>query len=131
MTYGMAVSEKIKTRIGTLSKYGRVISINLLSGIDISIEDFKELISAREMLADEMPFASLMMLPEGIELSKEVREYIASIDNPNWIAVAIITDNEKGELLSEFYIKVNQPKTLTKVFDKKSTAIDWLNRQIN
>jgi len=127
----MAVSEKIKTRIGTLAKSGRVISINLLSGIEITIDDFKELISAREMLADNLPFTSLIMFQEGTSLSKEIREYSASIDDPNWIAEAILICNEKGKLLAEFYVKVNSPKTSTKVFENKPAAISWLNRQIS
>ena len=63
-------------------------------------------------------------------ISKEAREYIASESFvQKTIAKAIVTGDVWQRILANWYVKLNQPKLLTKIFDDRESALCWLRKQ--
>ena len=60
-------------------------------------------------------------------ISKEALEYAASDEAAMDILVgAILIDNMFTQVLVNFWLKVNKPKTPTKLFTNESEAFSWL-----
>lgn len=97
---------------------------------NIEIEDFRELRKVNLQLADGKPYTVLGMADELTSFTKEAREWLASKETVGLkIAKAIVISNLGQRIIGNFYIKVNQPYTKTKLFTKREKALEWLRKE--
>lgn len=128
--YKAATEKEASSDTAVISRLGDVISIELKRNTEFNLGDTAEIVSLRNKFIDKRPFATLVVMHEGSFPTKRAREYIAALDAPLGKATAFVCDTFQEIAIADFYVKVNQPKTLTKVFRKKQDALKWLNEQI-
>jgi hypothetical protein len=62
-----------------------------------------------------------------VVITKEARDHSAELEKTYpGIASAVIADNLAYKIIANFYLKVNKPKTLYKVFNDVASAEIWL-----
>lgn len=100
------------------------------AGENIEIDDFRELRKVNMDLAEAKPYTVLGMADELTSFSKEAREWLASKETVGLkIAKAIVISSLGQRIIGNFYIKVNQPYTKTKLFTKREKALEWLRKE--
>lgn len=62
--------------------------------------------------------------------SKEVRDYFAKNERhlASYTTCAILANNPVSRVLANFFIGLNRPKNLMRVFTDENTALAWLKR---
>jgi hypothetical protein len=101
-------------------------------GIVFEAEDAAE---ARREVIRNFPGVRFHVYAEGMgffNVSKGARELCASKEHlDNVDAIAFYSDNVSVYLLGELYNKINKPPVLTKIFNNKEKAQEWLKRQMD
>ncbi|MES2590782.1 MAG: hypothetical protein V4608_02770 [Bacteroidota bacterium] len=60
-------------------------------------------------------------------ISKEARDFMASEEGcEGVIAAALLIDSSIGQIIGNFFIKINKPLRPTKIFTDESSAQKWL-----
>ncbi len=61
------------------------------------------------------------------DFSKKAKEASASEEHSTGrIALALITQNLAMKIIADLYLRINKPKTPTRVFKNKTEALEWL-----
>jgi hypothetical protein len=104
------------------------ILIRIHENNDVDLEDAKEIHAAKSRLANGKKHTVLFVTPEHGNLSREARNYSASEEvNKDAIAKAVISRNLASSLIIRFFITVNKPPALTKLFFCEKAAAGWLS----
>ena len=91
----------------------------------------KEQYEEQDKLVGNDKYAVFVDATKNSIASKEVRDFMANHIPPNRLATAIITNNNLAiNVIANFYLRVHQPKVLTKLFSNENDAVDWLKRKI-
>ncbi|MBL7933081.1 MAG: STAS/SEC14 domain-containing protein [Bacteroidia bacterium] len=98
-------------------------------GIVIEVEDVKAFKQANETLAEGKPYAVLVEVEELVAVSRESRELTASKDFKRYtIAEAFVISSLGHKIIADFYMQVNKPHILTKIFNDREKALKWLKQ---
>jgi hypothetical protein len=101
-------------------------------GIVFEAEDAAE---ARREVIKNFPGVRFHVYAEGMgffNVTKDARELCATkahLDNVD--AIAFYSENVSVYLLGELYNKINKPPVLTKIFNNKEIAREWLKKQMD
>jgi hypothetical protein len=117
---------ELSTAVAHISKLDNLVTVKLKSNTEINLESSQEIVRIRELLLDDAPFVTMVLMAEGNTPTKEAREYIASLNLPLGHATAFVCKYKRQEAIVDFYIKVNEPRTVTRVFETELDAIQWL-----
>lgn len=119
---------KIETSIGTHYIENDVLYIIFKDGVDVDLEGILESKQARIDLQKGKPMKVLVDMCGLFHISKEAREVAAEDQHTDMsIAMALVSNSLGTRMISNFFIKINKPKTPTKMFTNKDKALLWLN----
>lgn len=99
----------------------------------VELEHIYEVKKANLKLANGKPYALLVSKGDFSSITSEVRTVISSKEfAQNTIAKALLIDSVADKIIGQFYIKINKPFIITKLFIKKDRdkALDWLREQL-
>ena len=116
----------LNTSVAYLSVQDSIVSIELRPNCNPTLEEIQEIILVRSQLVGSQPFATLIIMNGGTLPPKEIREYIAALDKKNSRATAFLCVNEQESMTANFYLKVNNPASPTRIFGLRSKATNWL-----
>ncbi len=109
-----------------------IMHLRLKEGADFNLETTKEQFAAQDELTGADNYAVLVDATHHVSMSKEAREFMAAYVNPRRKATALLTRYNLATLiLANFYMKFNQPKTPTKLFNHEEEAVNWLKHMLN
>jgi hypothetical protein len=115
-----------------LEYVGGIMHLRLKEGAEFNLETIKEQYAAQDELTGTDNYAVLVDATHHVSMSKESREFMAAYVNPRRKATALLTRyNLATLLLANFYMKFNQPRIPTKLFNQEEEAIDWLIQMLN
>ena len=124
----MSEITKIETSIGTHYIENDVLYIIFKDGADVDLEGILESKQARIDLQKDQTMKVLVDLRGLFHISKEAREIAAEDQHTDMsIAMALVSSSLGTRMISNFFIKINKPKSPTKMFTNMDKALLWLN----
>lgn len=123
--------KKSKTQVTHLIRSGNIITITVRPHSQIDFQEMTDIVMAREQLNNGIPSGTILVLSEGVILSKAAREFLASVEDPIWSRNAIVCAEDQSSVVVDFYLKVNKPKTPTQAFRDKTSALAWLSGELS
>ncbi|MCP5500297.1 MAG: hypothetical protein H7A25_10370 [Leptospiraceae bacterium] len=101
------------------------------SGAEQTLQDAIENMEATFKLVPDRKLLLLVDLSGLKSQTAEARTYYSSDEeiNKKVIAVAICSNTRIGNLISNFYLKINKPIIPFRLFSNETKAIDWLLKQ--
>lgn len=114
----------------------RLIEPNILENVihdDVTIDtnDLLEIKEINKSFTEGKPYVVLVDSGLTSSITKEGRELSASKEfQQRTKAKAILIRSLAQRLVSRVYIRINKPKTVTKIFSDREEAIEWLRRQL-
>ena len=120
--------ESIQTSVAVLTLIEKnIILFQVNPHSDFGLKEMLEVREGNSILNQGNPYCVLMEAGEFSSFSKEAREASASDEHiKNRLALAIIQSNFAMKFLMKFYMRINKPKGLTRTFNSKSEALEWL-----
>ncbi|MCC7302871.1 MAG: hypothetical protein IT233_09525 [Bacteroidia bacterium] len=119
----------LEKAIVRLSPEGHV-HIRLKEHHHLELEDMKAMHEAKLRLVGDQPYTLIFESGEYNNISKEGREFSATIEvNRNAIAKAIVTNSLATRMISNFFIKINRPPAPTYLFRTFAEASEWLQKK--
>lgn len=107
-----------------------IVYFKIAANADITVKDLKEGRAANHKLTEGQDYCVLLESGLFTSFSKDVREAMALPEHAEKrIALALLVNNAALELLAKFYLKVNKPVGVTKIFKNKEAAIQWLQQK--
>lgn len=104
-----------------------IMHVHIKVEIDFQLKHSKEIVAARNKLANGNPYPILYTATKFVLPSKEVREYVASEGRSELVlADAFVINSLPQRLVAQLYRKINRPVRPTRVFESKNDAISWL-----
>jgi hypothetical protein len=111
---------------------GNIFEITVKEKAYMELDDVKEIQIHKAQLIKNQQHGILFISPEFGNLSKEAREYSASLEaSINCVAKAVIAPNLGMKIMANFYITFNKPVVQHKIFTQKNEAIIWLMKRIS
>jgi hypothetical protein len=101
---------------------------------DSKVFDVQDMVLAKRFSTSHLKdqkIALLVTFQGAFYPTKEARELLADPGySSHQKAIAIITREFSIRLLATLYLKINKPKTPTRLFDNRADAIKWLSKYI-
>lgn len=120
----------IKTRKADIFQYDNtIIFIENYKNVHVTLDDAIERseIIKKSYLIEDGKLSIIADISKVKSVSREVREYYAGkAFKTRYTAVALLTNSSFGNLIGNFYLKVNNPLVPTKLFTSKDLAIEWI-----
>jgi|694.fasta_scaffold82608_6 hypothetical protein len=114
-------------KVVILSRKDGIIQVIFKEGIelDVDLQDRMLVVYLQLFGNTKRPF--LFNAFNDVFITKEARDHSAELEKTYpGIASAVIADNLAYKIIANFYLKVNKPKTLYKVFNDVASAEIWL-----
>lgn len=122
-----ATYEKFKCRI----LEDGIIENTILEGQNIEVKDVLKIKERNLQLANEKPYALLIISENYSTISKEAMELSASSSFKQiTVAKALLVSSLPHRLICNFYIRVNKPAIPTKIFKDTNEAMNWLRMML-
>ncbi len=118
------------TTVSKLTYSDNILFVEMKEGAILDRATIKEQVDARNELVGEKPFATLVDARNKHKVTSEARNPDEKLDEPNRIAMAIVTNNLVTRTAANFFFQIKRPKVPMKMFSKREDAIDWLEVQI-
>ena len=126
-------NNEFKTEIAKIQLYSnKIIETVIKDNEFIDPEDVVEIKSFNKKLMKDKKFALLINVGKGNTISKDA--WNVSINkkyDDQTIAKAIVVKNPVHFLLGEMYLGLNKTFVKTKFFNKKKSALKWLDKKIS
>ncbi len=105
-----------------------ILNIIVKDDFYVELEHVQEIVLWRKNLQDKNPQLTLLDVRSAGGITKEAREYTSGeeVDGLDK-ATAIITNSLPMKILSNFFIKFDNPPAPTQMFTSEEEAIEWLN----
>ena len=116
----------IETSCANLYFDNGIVTITIKENANIELSEMKEIIEKRNKLVGINKFSVLIDSSSNHSTTNESQKYLAELNNPNWICMAVLTNNLASKILANFFIKINKPIVKTKMFTKIEAAIEWI-----
>lgn len=126
-------NKEFKTEIAKIQLYSnKIIETVIKDNEFIDPEDVVEIKSFNKKLMKDKSFALLINIGKGNTISKDAWNVVISKRyDDQTIAKAIIVKNPVHFLLGEMYLGLNKTFVKTKFFNKKKSALKWLDKKIS
>lgn len=109
----------------------QIFKLKIFEGVEINVDDVREMRSIFLKLSDNNPFAILLDASEPSTLTQEANKLLASKEYAEKrIAAAFVTRSLASKLIGNFFIQFHRPVSPTKLFNTESGAMEWLELQI-
>lgn len=123
----MGINKQIETSIAYLLIEDDILFIKLKQDADLDKENVLEMIEARNLIQDGVPYLVLADVRKIWQANNEARKTAASEPMRKLNkAMAILTGSLASKMLANFFIQFNKPKTPTRMFTSEEKAIEWL-----
>ncbi|MBL4669956.1 MAG: hypothetical protein JKY30_11935 [Flavobacteriales bacterium] len=110
-----------------------IIFLSVKEHRTLEVKDIKKIREESFLLAGRKKYALITKGTISSSVSKDAREFMAkqnSFDSYRK-SIALIISFLPEQLVSNFYLKINRPKTPTKTSTNKKEAIIWSKKQLN
>ena len=122
---------KKETSIALLEYIDNIVFVRIKEGVLINAESLNEQFEAERLLSGNDNYGVLVDGSNYSVIPGEARILMAAYSPKGRKATAIVSNNNLASLLtSRFYLKVNKPKNMTKIFNTEEEAIIWLKNKL-
>lgn len=103
------------------------VSLEIKEGETIEVDDIHKIYAGYEQLVGENEYVVAVYANPFSSISKKAREIAATkYYSPKRKKVAFISNNLAHVLIMNFFIRINKPKTVIKIFKNEANARSWL-----
>ncbi len=118
----------IETSMAFMHVEDDILYITLKVDADMKVDNIDEIIDARKRIQNGKKMKVLADIRNIWQASLKARKRAAAPDMQNLnIAMAIVIDSLASKLLANFFIKINNPSSPTRMFNSKEEGLLWLN----
>lgn len=104
-----------------------IITIDVKDNVEIEQEDIFAIRQANLELSKGLQYVVLVLVGQFAVISKEAREVTATKEfGETRKAMAFVISSLPQRIVGNFFIKMNNPPTPTKIFNSKEEALNWL-----
>ena len=116
------------------------LKVEIENGIMLCVfkPDSLDIATTKACIATRLSFGEGVSYPTFIDItsiksvSKESRDYFASAEGYKCItAAALLIDSSVNKIIGNFFLQINKPPIPTKLFNRKSDAVFWLQQFLN
>ena len=126
------MKKTVHHRTGAISLDGDIYQFIIKEGIEMGLQDAKELIEIGTELTKGLRVGALVNAQANYTDTNEARAYFAEhTANQQFIAVAMVVKELPQRLIGNYYIQTNKPNTPTKLFDEEEEAMKWLREMLS
>lgn len=97
---------------------------------NINLDMAKQIVIDRLNYQDEKNYPAMVYASDIISITKEARDYFATIGNEGMLAIGAIMPSTFNRMIGNFYLKVSKPTIPTLLFSTEEAAITWLKQFI-
>ncbi|MEM9389116.1 MAG: hypothetical protein AAGA02_01510 [Bacteroidota bacterium] len=94
----------------------------------VDLNKAKIMVSERVAFCEEKTWPHLFDISSLKKITKDARDYLADEGNRYVTASAIIVNSPVLKMIANFFITVNRPKSPTRMFTNKNSALNWLSQ---
>ncbi len=104
-----------------------IIHVNFKEGTEVNVELQNNLLEIYLKICGNERRPFIFSALNNVTFTREARENSIKIE-PRYpgIAMAIVADSVAYRLIANFYLKINKPKTPSKIFKDIPSAVEWL-----
>lgn len=106
------------------------LTIIIKEDAEIDLDQMQEQVRLRREMVNNEPFVILVDSRAFHNSTKEAREYISKVEDKNWLGMAVLVNSLATKIVTNFFIKMNNPAVETKMFTNKEDAVKWLNLKL-
>lgn len=103
-----------------------ILLLTIFQDVHLEIEDYVLMIKEREKMIGDTPFGVLVDARAYHTSSKEVRPFVAKINPPGQVGVAIITESIAVRLMANFYMNIDRPDSPTRLVKGFEEGRAWI-----
>jgi hypothetical protein len=108
----------------------KILRLKFLKGSHIDVEEAHQCLKLSTDVTEKVLHADLVDTSEMAYMSRDAREIFAKEDRSDVICMAIIINSKLQTMLGNMYMKFNNPKIHTKIFEGETEAVNWLKEEI-
>lgn len=97
---------------------------------NINLDMAKQIVIDRLNYQDGKNYPAMAYANDIISITKEARDYFATIGNEGMLAIGAIMPSTFNRMIGNFYLKVSKPTIPTLLFSTEEEAIIWLKQFI-
>ncbi len=106
---------------------GNILKIVVKEKSVIDVDDVKEIQKAKRALIGDQKHTVLFITPQWGSMTKEARDYSALPEvSANALGKAVVLNGLAIRIITNFFIKFNNPPVEHKVFENEKDALAWL-----
>lgn len=103
------------------------VKIKTHDEVDLDLKDMQAIHEAKKTLVHNNMYTTIFIPGKYVTVTMEARKFAASDDaNYNAIAKAIVATDIAIRLVGSFFITINKPPVITKIFSTEKEALVWL-----
>lgn len=103
------------------------VKIKTHDEVDLDLKDMQAIHEAKKTLVHNNMYTTIFIPGKYVTITMEARKFAASDDaNYNAIAKAIVATDIAIRLVGSFFITINKPPVITKIFSTEKEALVWL-----
>jgi hypothetical protein len=104
-----------------------IVTLRVKENAVVSINSFMEIRKKVDELTNSAIHSTIIEAIGFFTLEQGVRDYVVKGDYLKSVkAIAFVTDKLPHKIMANFFIKINKPKSKSKVFTKREEALKWL-----
>jgi hypothetical protein len=109
-----------------------IIKVQIKDNVSIEEKDIIEIKNINTELSNRKQYFLLFIAGKDAHISKEARELSAEEEmSKNKLAQAFVINSLAQKIIVDFFINVQKPSVLTKVFTDEEKALKWLTALSN
>lgn len=107
-----------------------ILVMTVFPDVHLEVDDYKLMIEERKKMIGDKPFGVIADARAYHTVTKEVRPFVASINPPGQVGVAILTESLALRLMANFYMNIDRPASPTRMVKNIDEARAWLQSKL-
>jgi hypothetical protein len=107
-----------------------ILVMTVYPDVHLEVSDYELMIKERIKMVGNEPFGVIADASAYHTVTKEVRPFVAKINPPGQVGVAIITKSLAIRLMANFYMNIDRPLSPTRLVKDLEEGREWLKLKL-
>jgi hypothetical protein len=107
-----------------------ILVMTVFPDVHLEVDDYKLMIEERKKMVGDEPFGVIADARAYHTATREVRPFVAKINPPGQVGVAILTESLALRLMANFYMNIDRPACPTRMVKDMDEAKAWLKLKL-
>jgi hypothetical protein len=124
--------DRITKKASIMMLEGNIVKMRVFDNEELEAEDISEIHQAKLSLVGNSTHSVLLISGEHTTITREARELAAKPEYAlNRRAKAIVISSIAQRIIGNYFLKVNKPRGLVKLFTSEEAAVKWLRKNMS